>query len=424
VTSGFGFLGGAQSRLLPASIPFRFFAAAALFHVALWLVLLRCADQVIHFRGGMAPPLAAVHLLVLGVLAMTAIGAAAQLLPVATRRALIAYWPIKLVFWMFVPGLALLISGMYWGRIPWVIAGAATSAAGLAVFAALLGDNLRRAGRLPIVAGYGWAAIAALLAVVVLGLALSVDFATGILSDHMAVARAHMILGAYGFMGMLALGFSHILIPMFTLSSAPQKRPAAVGFAAAVAGVATGTLGALLGSTDLLTAAAVVGMIAAGTHVWLMYQTIKTGMRRRLGLSFVLIRASWVSLPVSLVAGLAAVREHAGPDGPALFGLLLLGGWLLTFLLGILQRILPFLASMHAVRTPQSAPPLLSELAGTALLKAHAVCHGLALLGLAGAILLGSIDLARGASAVGLTGAIAFAGFTGGVLRRLVAVRS
>src|SRR5690606_28326842 len=38
------FLGGAKSRLLPASIPFRFFGAAAIFHVLTWLALLAGSD--------------------------------------------------------------------------------------------------------------------------------------------------------------------------------------------------------------------------------------------------------------------------------------------------------------------------------------------------------------------------------------------
>ncbi len=41
------FLGGAKSRLLPPSVPFRFFAAAAIFHVLLWLVLLRAAGAIV-----------------------------------------------------------------------------------------------------------------------------------------------------------------------------------------------------------------------------------------------------------------------------------------------------------------------------------------------------------------------------------------
>ena len=414
-----GFLGGAKSRLLPASIPFRFFAAAALFHVAMWVVLIFAAEQVIGFRGGMVPALAAVHLLVLGVLTTTAIGAAVQLLPVATRHALAAHWPIKLVFWMFVPGIVLLTASMYLGRIELVIAGAVASTAGLLLFAGLLGDNLRRAGGLPIVAAYGWAALAALLAVILLGLALSVDFATGFLRDHAAVVRAHAILGGYGFMGMLALGFSHVLIPMFALSSAPEKRPATAGFLAAAAGVALGSFGAVLGHPHLLTAATLVGLVAVGIHLWLMLRALRTGMRKRLGLSFILVRAAWVSLPLSLLIGLAASHDRAGPNGPALFGLLLLGGWLLTFLLGVLQRILPFLASMHATAPERRAPPRLSELGATAPLNVHAICHGTALAGLAGAILFDASAAARVAGTIGLLGAMAFALFTADVIRRL-----
>ena len=110
------FLAGAKGRLLPASIPFRFFASAALFHLLLWLALLVGASEAVSFHGGPGAALAAVHLLTLGVLTTAAIGASVQLLPVATRRPLAAVWPIKLVFWLVVPGLAGLTTGMAAGR--------------------------------------------------------------------------------------------------------------------------------------------------------------------------------------------------------------------------------------------------------------------------------------------------------------------
>lgn len=97
------FLSGAGSRLLPASVPIRFFAAAAFFHVLMWLALFDAAPEITHFSGGIGPPLAAVHVLTVGVFITTAIGASVQLLPVATRRTLAAVWPIKLVFWLVVP---------------------------------------------------------------------------------------------------------------------------------------------------------------------------------------------------------------------------------------------------------------------------------------------------------------------------------
>jgi hypothetical protein len=105
-------------------------------------------------------------------------------------------------------------------------------------------------------------------------------------------------------------------------------------------------------------------------------------------------------------------------NGPTLFGFLLIGGWLLTFLLGILQRIMPFLASMHASRSAGTGPPLLSELAASAPLKLHAICHGTALVILSLAITADSTWLARIGCIVGLIGAVAFTWFTGAVTRR------
>jgi hypothetical protein len=126
-------------------------------------------------------------------------------------------------------------------------------------------------------------------------------------------------------------------------------------------------------------------------------------------------------LPATLLVGLAALYGLVGPNGATLFGLCLLGGWLLTFLLAILQRILPFLVSMHVTSAARGGPPLLSELASATPLKIHAVCHGIALLGLAVAITIDDILLARAASAVGLAGALAFAWFSASMMGRLLA---
>ncbi len=413
------FLGGAKSRLLPASIPFRFFGAAAIFHVLMWLALLIDADDFIGFRGGLGPGLAVIHLLTLGVLTTTAIGAATQLLPVATRRALAAVWPIKAVFWLVVPGLAALIAGMYWGQTAVLVAAAALTTAGLLLFAALLADNLRRATSLPIVSAYGWVAVAALVLVAGLGLALAADYRMAWLPDHGAIALVHMILGGFGFMGLLVLGFSHVLVPMFALSAAPPKRPSFLGFALAALAVTLGAAGALAASRPVLTAAALLGLAAAALHLRLMQRVLKTGMRKRLGQSFILIRIAWVLLPVTLIAGLAALYGYAGPNGPTLFGFLLLGGWLLTFLLGILQRIVPFLASMHASSSTGGAP-LMSELAAAGPLKIHGICHVLALAAVAVAIAIDSVWLARAGGAAGLVGAVAFAWFIGDLVRHLV----
>ncbi|PZA13023.1 hypothetical protein DNX69_06030 [Rhodopseudomonas palustris] len=418
-----GFLGTAKSRLLPPSVPFRFFVAATVCHVLLWGAVLFAANDFPRFRGGAGPALAAVHLLTLGVLTFTAVGAAVQLLPVATTKPLAAVWPIRLASWLLIPGALVLIAGMAAADGAWMIAGAEASTLGLLLFAALLADNLRRAGSMPVVRAYGWAAFASLIALVALGLALSLDDRFGFLIDHAAAARAHMILGGFGFMGMLALGFSHVLIPMFALSNAPDQRTAWFGFGAAAAAVAFGAIGALADVLALQTAACIVGAVAVGVHLGLMRVALAGGMRKRLGLSFVLIRFSWVMLALTPLAALAALQGWAGLGGPTLFGLVALGGWLMTFLLGVLQRIVPFLASMHVSRA-SGGPPLLTDLGVAAPLKAHAVCHLIAIAALALAIVLDIPQLAEGAALVGAAGALAFAAYIGSVLPSLTSGRT
>jgi len=417
------FLGGAKSRLLPRSIPFRFFAAAAAFQVIMWLALFIGAGEAVDFQGGLGTTLASVHLLTLGVLTTTAMGASVQLLPVATRRTLHAVWPIKLIFWLVVPGLTALVVGMQTAQTSILIPASVATAVGLLLFCALLADNLRRASGLAVVGAYGWAALVMLVLVIALGVTLAFNEDVGFLPDHGAVALAHLILGGFGFMGLLALGFSHILIPMFALASAPPRRPSYVSFAAASTALLLGTLGALAGSRSLLTVALLAGLAAAATHLWLMHRVLKSGMRKRLGLSFILVRAAWIMLPTTLLVGLAALYRLAGASGDTLFGFLLLFGWLLTFLVAILQRVMPFLASMFAMPPAGGGPAIVSELANARSLKLHAACHGLALALIVVAILLDDTTMARLGCAIGLTGAIAFAWFTADVIRRILPAR-
>lgn len=417
------FLASAKSRLLPASIPFRFFALAAAFHVALWIAIAAAADEFVQFRGGVGPALAAVHLLTVGVLVTTAVGAALQLLPVATARPISAIWPIEAGFWLAAPGAGALVVGMYAGHIATMIGGAVACAAALLLFAWVLAENLLRAGSMPVVRAYGWIALVSLLALLSLGVALALDDRIGFLHDHGGVALAHMIVGVFGFMGMLALGFSHVLVPMFALSHAPKPREAWTGFALAAAALVVAVGAALTDRSPAFVAACALGLAAASLHVRLMLAALAAGMRKRLGLSFALVRISWAFLVLTPLVGLAAAQGWAGPQAPTLFGLAALGGWLMTFLFAILQRIMPFLASMHASR-PGGAPPLLSAIGSSRPLTVHACCHVAAIAGLIVAVVLKLGAVAMLAAAVGLIGSLAFATFVAGVLRTVHAGRN
>jgi len=233
----------------------------------------------------------------------------------------------------------------------------------------------------------------------------------------------HVVAGIFGFMGMLALGLSYILVPMFALSQAPDTRRALTsGALAAVALVLGASASAFPDPRMPRVAGIVVGAVAVAVHVRLMLAALATGMRRKLGRSFVLVRVAWALLAATLALAFAVALEASVDGIDTLFVALAVAGWLLTFLLGILQRIVPFLAAMHAGQRKipgQRLPPTPSSLTADRPLAVHFHCHFAALLLLAAAILVDSAWLVRLAAAAGVLGAAAFAVFFATALRRI-----
>ena len=392
------FANAPRSRLLPMSLPFRYFGAAAAFQVAAWGLLLSQGD-LLEFQGGLGPAFAALHLLTLGVLAMAAIGATLQLLPVATRQPVRSPGAARLAWWLLAPGVALFAWGAatYAPRI--LAAGAVVAGVALAIYGVLLFNNLVKARGLPAVVAHGWAALACLAGLAATGIALTARYEHGIALDHEAFRAAHLVLAAYGFMGLLAIGLSTFLLPMLALAPPPKPRSTYTVLAVAVAAIAAGVLGARLPG-------ALLGLVAAGLHIHAMERALRARVPRPLGQAFVLVRASWACLAASLVLAILIELGLAPARAGLLFVLLLVPGWLLTFLLGVMQRIVPFLASVHAARAP-----LVSSLTPAGVLATHAVLHLGALAALFLAVLLESEMLLRAGAAAGLAGAIAFAAF-------------
>lgn len=405
-----GFLRGATSRLLPVSVPLRFFALAVLSQLGLWFTVFIYPDALIGFRGGLSPALAALHILTVGMLASTVVGASLQILPVATGKSLYAVWPARLIFWLLLAGLPGFLGGLLGFRLPLFAAGSAAIGLALLGFVVLIAWNLSRPGAQRVAAAYVGTGLVALLATAGFGVVLALDFQLGWIPQHARTAVAHLILGGYGFMGLTALGFSHVLVPMFSLSKAPAARPAYAGLAAAIVGIVLGTAGALIDSTVLLIAAVVCGLVTAALHLRLMRHSLQTGMRKRLGLSFILVRGAWGALPLSLLVGGLVATGWAGGRSPLLFGILLFGGWLLSFLTGILQRILPMLVSMHMTGARKRSTWL--EPFADRLLSLHALAHGLALAALLIGTLTGWTGAVRIAGLMGMIGALGFAAFT------------
>ncbi|MBF0324126.1 MAG: hypothetical protein HQL42_03550 [Alphaproteobacteria bacterium] len=414
------FMMGAKDRLLPPSVPFRFFVTATLLHVVGWAVLAAGAGDLAGFTGGLGLPLAGLHVITLGVLAMAGMGAAFQMLPVATRRQLGPVWACHLTWVLFTPGVIILSLGLATGLV-WALHGGATlTVAGLALFGVLIGRNLMQVSDLPGVTRHAWLAVASLAVLAGLGLLLVVDIDRGFLPDRAAFAAAHAMVAGYGFMGMLAMGFSYVLIPMFVLSQgvpdAVGKRTALLSAVALVLGVG----GALAGLGPVSALGALVGLGAVFVYLKAQAAVLKGRMRKRLETFFRLVKAAWVVLPLSLLAAIALALGLAPDITAPLWGLLLVFGWLLSFVTGILQRIMPFLASMHSGANG-GKPVLLSHLVWEPALTVHVLCHGGAIVLLAVGLSLKSPPVLTAGAVLGLVGAVSFASFTWVMMRRYLA---
>ncbi len=186
------FLAGASSRLLPASIPFRYFGAAVAFHFAAWVALFADADVVPRFAGGLGWPVASLHLVTLGTLAMTAIGASLQLLPVATRQPVAAGHGPAAIWWLYTPGVAAIAAGMGTATIWLLAAGAVAVIVALSLYAALLAGNLAGAKGMPTVIAHGWVALGSLVVVLASAVSLAGAYAGLVgLARPTALAFAH-----------------------------------------------------------------------------------------------------------------------------------------------------------------------------------------------------------------------------------------
>ncbi|MFO1128739.1 MAG: hypothetical protein U1E66_09980 [Rhodospirillales bacterium] len=410
-------LGGAKQRLLPERIPALFFGTAIFAHIFAWAALIPVADQWPTFAGGPGPVLAAVHILTLGVFLCTAMGASLQMLPVILAQPATNGRVCYAIFATLTAGAVLLVSGFAAIDTTLIAAGAVLLLAAVLIYGIAMARMLRAAAAAPLLRRHMVAALAALAAAVVLALALTANYRLGILPDHGRLALAHATLAGFGFMGMMALGLSLVLVPMFAIAESPPETMVARAFAIIVGALVLAVAGELADWAPVTALAALVGVAGAAVHIRAMALSVGRRMRRRLGPEFILIFAAWSFLPLALVLAAALALGLLPPQGAPLLIAVTLHGWLLSLLTGVLQRVLPFLASMQIARL-KARPLAPAKLVSEAVLKAHLYGHLVAVAALALGTLLALPALVATAGFAGTVAAGAFAWFAVTVLHR------
>ncbi len=342
-----------------------FYGTATLFFLLLSVLLLLSADGLTgHY---FAPKvLAIVHVAALGWGTMMIFGAAYQLLPVICEKDLFST-PVAVASYGLLLAGTLLLAWSFWGfhtGLLMIVAGSLVVASVLLYVINVLGTAAPQVDasihKIFIVVSALW-----LLVTTVIGLLLAINLSfTFIPRNHLDLLKLHAHAGLAGWFLQLIVGVSAKLVPMFLLGK-PKR-----GWLLQVA-IVCQNLGLVLFLADgyanpiqayMLVYAGIVGL---GILAWLLYlaEAYTSRVRRRVE---VLMKHTAVSV-VCLVSGLVVLPVTfwlADTKWTAIYGVLLLLGWITAIILGMTFKTLPFIVwnDHYRLLTGKTKVPLPKDL--------------------------------------------------------------
>lgn len=339
----------------PILVPFRFFLSAPLFGLLAALLALWYGPSLMDSRW-QPSVLALTHLMTLGFLGLAMVGAMMQMLPVVAGSP-VAH-PVgvaRAIHVLLLPGILLLVGGFllgtYWPmRLAMLLLGA-----GFLVFVAAVGLSLLRASSAnPTVVGMR-VAVAALVATATLGLTLASNYGWDWwLINRVQLTNLHLTWGLLGWVGLLVVGVSYQVVPMFQLTPAYPK-PLTRWLSLALFGLL------LLWSATLLLpdeemqdrTALATGLAAAGGFAVFAATTLRLQLQRRRKQSDVTLlfwRFGMACLLLALALGIGGqmvpTLAKAQSDN-FMLAFLLIAGFAVSVVNGMLYKIVPFLIWFH-----------------------------------------------------------------------------
>ncbi|MBI4809391.1 MAG: hypothetical protein HY799_10650 [Nitrosomonadales bacterium] len=333
----------------PVGVPLRFFITAPLFALAAALLLLWKGAGLFHSRWDPAM-LGITHLLTLGFMGLIMLGAILQMLPVVAGAPMRR--PERVAAFIHIlasAGVILLCGGLIF-TVPLALKIALpTLGTALLLFAALVVVTLRRALPQNMTARAMRLAALMFAATVLLGLTLLSNHAFGWwLRARETLADLHLTWGLLGWVGLLIAGVAYQIVPMFQLTPAYPARLAR--WLAPVLFILLLALAPARHSPALWSVLKI--LLAAGFAVFAL-TTLWLQTKRRRKLPDVLMnfwRGSMMSLLAAIALWLAAQLVPAIGDMRGygmLLGVLMIVGFAMSIINGMLYKIVPFLVWFH-----------------------------------------------------------------------------
>lgn len=330
----------------PLSVPVRFLISAPLFSLSAALLMLYYGPQMISARW--TPELLAVtHLLTLGFLAMSMLGAMLQLMPVLMGMMIPrpVFFSRMIHAALFIGSLSLASAWLTHTPALFIIAMAALSFA-FCVFLLLAGERLLRSKNRHATRTLMLLALCALLVTTGLGLYLALAYTGQSFQLARPLTDLHLSWGLLGWVLLLIIAVAYQVIPMFQITdeypAIHQRWLGWLVFTVLLILTVTYVWPLAILKTAATTLLAACTLVFALTTLWLLHHR-----RRQLpDLTLNFWRLAMLSL--SLLALLWLVSTLFAIQLPALLtGVLFIHGFAMTTVSGMMYKIVPFLIWLH-----------------------------------------------------------------------------
>lgn len=358
-----GLMGGRQAVPLSLPLPFLLTGIGA---VALFGILLPWTIGEALLAPDFPHVLALVHLLTLGWLTMSIMGASLQLVPVIIAGPLHAARFLHWQFPLYVIGVVLLLSGFWW-MLPWLmIVGGTCVVLAVLHYITVLAMTFAHSKARTLTVCYLISALAYLSIVVSLGLTAALDFQFNFLgagADRLLLT--HITLGVVGWLSSTLIGVSYTLVRMFALAHGHKDRVGRVVFWLLNAGIVAFALGFSLAWQPCV----FIGGLLLIAAVWLFAydytSMLRVRHRKLLDVTQYHGIASVIYVTILVPSGVAAA--FFGWHDPHLLTVLTLAaliGWLGQSIIGYLYKIVPFLIwqERYGLLVGRQKVPLMREM--------------------------------------------------------------
>ncbi len=339
------FTGLSLDQAPPISAPVRFFLSAPLFAMA-GALLIFVFDPALLMSRFSLESIVVTHLFTIGFIAMVMLGALQQMLPVLAgvslpKASLVAASShILIVF-----GLILMSIGLLQNEKVIIFMAILALGIGFLILLGAIATAMRKVTFLtPTIRGMRWAIGFAFL-IVMLGMHLLSSYGTGVMGEtHLSLANIHAVLAIFGFAGILIIGVSFQVIPMFYVTPPFHENYQKYLVLSVVASLALWALLSFTAEEFAWIAKALLGVLFA-VFGYLVVE--KMGQRKRPIADITVYYWRLAGVMAVLGASLWTVSSHIDAEIINFTGLLIGGGFIMSVIAGMLYKIIPFLVWFH-----------------------------------------------------------------------------